>query len=171
MPPPRSPRSQGGSSTVEFALVLPLLFVVSLALIQMALLGRDQLLVEAAARAGARAAAVVDDQTAVVGAALRAAPTLDPVALVKIDPAAPRIVPRLIAQIANEAAFAREEEIGSPEDMDTAMRLGFNWPLGPIEFTELIGARRAVELLEELRATGGEAYRPAPALLEAAGPG
>jgi len=78
MPPPRSPRSQGGSSTVEFALVLPLLFVVSLALIQMALLGRDQLLVEAAARAGARAAAVVDDQTAVVGAALRAAPTLDP---------------------------------------------------------------------------------------------
>ena len=45
------------------------------------------------------------------------------------------------------------------------MRLGFNWPLGPIEWTELIGARRAVELLEELRADGGEAYRPAPRLL------
>jgi len=71
---------QNGSSTVEFALVLPLLFVVSLALIQVALLGRDRLLVEAAARAGARAAAVTDDQTAVVGAALRAAPTLDPAA-------------------------------------------------------------------------------------------
>jgi Flp pilus assembly protein TadG len=81
MPRPRSRRAcQNGSSTVEFALVLPLLFVVSLALIQVALLGRDQLLVEAAARAGARAAAVADDQTAVVGAALRAAPTLDPAA-------------------------------------------------------------------------------------------
>ena len=39
------------------------------------------------------------------------------------------ILPRLVAQIANEAAFALEEEVGSPQDMDTAMRLGFNWPL------------------------------------------
>ena len=51
-----------------------------------------------------------------------------------------QILPRLFAQIANEAAFALEEEVGSPEDMDTAMRLGFNWPLGPLEITELIGA-------------------------------
>ena len=71
-------RSEIGSSTVEFALVLPLLLVVTLALIQVALVGRDQLLVEAAARAGARAAAVEDDDAEVVGAALRAAPTLDP---------------------------------------------------------------------------------------------
>jgi Flp pilus assembly protein TadG len=48
---------EDGSATVEFALVLPLLFMVALALVQVALLGRDQLLVEAAARAGARAAA------------------------------------------------------------------------------------------------------------------
>ena len=91
-----------------------------------------------------------------------AAPTLDPAELAKIDPAAPEIVPRLVAQIANEAAFALEEEVGSPEDMNTAMRLGFNWPLGPLELTELIGAARAVELLEELRERHGEAYRPAP---------
>jgi 3-hydroxybutyryl-CoA dehydrogenase len=96
------------------------------------------------------------------------APTLDPIELEKIDPAAVEIVPRMIAQIANEAAFALEEEVGSPEDMNTAMRLGFNWPLGPIEFTELIGARRAVELLDELRRVHGEAYGPAPALLAAA---
>jgi 3-hydroxybutyryl-CoA dehydrogenase len=96
-----------------------------------------------------------------------AAPTLDPAELEKIDPAAVEIVPRVIAQIANEAAFALEEEVGTPEDMNTAMRLGFNWPLGPIEFTELIGARRAVELLEELRRAHGEAYGPAPALLAA----
>jgi 3-hydroxybutyryl-CoA dehydrogenase len=96
------------------------------------------------------------------------APVLDPEQLAKIDPAAPAILPRLFAQIANEAAFALAEEIGSPADMDTAMRLGFNWPLGPLELTELIGAGHAVALLEELREEHGEAYRPAPQLLTAA---
>jgi 3-hydroxybutyryl-CoA dehydrogenase len=93
------------------------------------------------------------------------APTLDPDALAKIDPAAPEILPRLIAQIANEAAFALEEEIASPSDLDIAMRLGFNWPRGPLELTELIGPERAAALLEELRENHGEAYRPAPRLL------
>jgi 3-hydroxybutyryl-CoA dehydrogenase len=92
------------------------------------------------------------------------APTLDPAELAKIGPAAERILTRLFAQIANEAAFALEEEIASPEDMETAMKLGFNWPLGPLGFTELIGQRRALELLEELEASKGDAYRPAPRL-------
>jgi 3-hydroxybutyryl-CoA dehydrogenase len=91
-------------------------------------------------------------------------PTLDRAELARIDPAAGAILPRLFAQIANEAAFALEEKVGSPADMDTAMRLGFNWPRGPLELTELIGAARAAELLEELRAERGEAYRPAPGL-------
>jgi 3-hydroxybutyryl-CoA dehydrogenase len=95
--------------------------------------------------------------------------TLDPEELAVIDPAAPAILPRLVAQIANEAAFALEEEVGSPADMDTAMRLGFNWPRGPIELTALIGAARAADLLEELRATKGDAYAPAPRLLAEAG--
>jgi 3-hydroxybutyryl-CoA dehydrogenase len=92
------------------------------------------------------------------------APTLDPEQLSRIDPAAPEILPRLIAQIANEAAFALEEEVGSPDDMDTAMRLGFNWPLGPIEWTALIGAQEAAELLSRLAERGGDAYSPAPRL-------
>jgi 3-hydroxybutyryl-CoA dehydrogenase len=96
------------------------------------------------------------------------APTLDPAELAKIDPAAEAILPRLFAQIANEAAFALAEEVGSPEDMDTAMRLGFNWPRGPLELTELIGAERAAALLEELRESRGDAYAPAPALLRSA---
>jgi 3-hydroxybutyryl-CoA dehydrogenase len=94
--------------------------------------------------------------------------TLDPDKLAAIDPAAPAILPRLFAQIANEAAFALEERVGSRADMDTAMRLGFNWPRGPLELTELLGAARAVELLEGLRAEHGEAYRPAQGLLAAA---
>ncbi|HEU5062103.1 MAG TPA: 3-hydroxyacyl-CoA dehydrogenase NAD-binding domain-containing protein [Solirubrobacterales bacterium] len=92
------------------------------------------------------------------------APTLDPAQLAQIDPAAEEVLSRLLAQIVNEAAFALEEEIASPEDMETAMRLGFNWPLGPLGFTELIGPARAVEILERLAAEKGEAYRPAPQL-------
>jgi 3-hydroxybutyryl-CoA dehydrogenase len=94
--------------------------------------------------------------------------TLDPERLAAIDPAAPKILHRLFAQIANEAAFALEEQVGSPADMDTAMRLGFNWPCGPLELTALMGAGRIVALLDELRAEKGEAYRPAPALIAAA---
>jgi 3-hydroxybutyryl-CoA dehydrogenase len=95
------------------------------------------------------------------------APTLDPARLARIDPAAETVLLRLFAQIANEAAFALEEDVGSPADMDTAMRLGFNWPRGPLELTDLIGAERAASLLRELRERHGEAYRPAPSLLSA----
>jgi 3-hydroxybutyryl-CoA dehydrogenase len=91
-------------------------------------------------------------------------PTLDPAALALIDPAAPLILPRLFAQIANEAAFALAEQVGAPADMDTAMRLGFNWPLGPLELTGLIGRERAASLLEQLRAEHGDAYAAAPLL-------
>ena len=100
-----------------------------------------------------------------------AAPTLDPAQLAKIGPAAEEILTRLFAQIANEAAFAREEEIASPGDMETAMKLGFNWPLGPIAITELIGPGRAVETLDRLRAEHGAAYEAAPLLRSEAGAG
>ena len=52
------PSSIRGSAAVEFALVLPLLLVVGLALLQVGLLTKDQLIVQEAARAGARQAAV-----------------------------------------------------------------------------------------------------------------
>jgi 3-hydroxybutyryl-CoA dehydrogenase len=92
------------------------------------------------------------------------APTLDPEELAKIDAAAEEVLTRLFAQIANEAAFALEEQIASPEDMDTAMKLGFNWPVGPLDLTALIGSDRAADLLESLQAEKGDAYEPAPLL-------
>jgi 3-hydroxybutyryl-CoA dehydrogenase len=61
-----------------------------------------------------------------------------------------------------------EAGIGSPEDANTAMRLGFNWPLGPLEFSGLIGPGQAVELLNGLRERLGDAYLPAPRLLAGA---
>ncbi len=62
---------------VEFALVLPLLLLMGLAIVQVGLLARDRLLVEAAARAGARQAAVEADDAATRDAALASAPGLD----------------------------------------------------------------------------------------------
>jgi Flp pilus assembly protein TadG len=70
-------RRERGTSAVEFALVLPLVLVVTLALVQIGLLVRDRLLVEAAARAGARTAAVDPDDGAVAEAVSRSAPDLD----------------------------------------------------------------------------------------------
>jgi Flp pilus assembly protein TadG len=55
----RTVGAQGGTATVEFALVLPLLLVMCLALVQVGLLARDRLLVEAVARAGARRSIVL----------------------------------------------------------------------------------------------------------------
>jgi 3-hydroxybutyryl-CoA dehydrogenase len=99
------------------------------------------------------------------------APTLDPEKLSRVDPAAEDVLSRLFAQIANETAYAMEEEIASTSDMETAMRLGFNWPAGPLKLAEKIGPRRAVELLERLQASNGDAYAQAPLLRRAAAEG
>jgi Flp pilus assembly protein TadG len=69
-----------GTAAVEFALVLPLILVLTLALVQVGLLARDRVIVEAAARAGARTAAVDPSTDAIRAAALAAGPGLDPAA-------------------------------------------------------------------------------------------
>ena len=96
-------------------------------------------------------------------------PLLDPAKLEAVaGPAAPTALGRIAAQIANEAAFALEERVAAAEDIDTAMKLGFNWPAGPLEFAEVLGPAQTVEILDELRETRGEAYRVAPLLRDAA---
>jgi 3-hydroxybutyryl-CoA dehydrogenase len=77
---------------------------------------------------------------------------------------APAVLTRLGATIANEACFALGERVASAEDINTAMRLGYNWPIGPLEWGERLGWSRALGVLEELRELQGEAYRPAAAL-------
>jgi 3-hydroxybutyryl-CoA dehydrogenase len=77
---------------------------------------------------------------------------------------AARVLTRLGATIANEACFALDESVASEDDINTAMRLGYNWPIGPLEWGERLGWSRALGVLDELRELRGEAYRPALAL-------
>ena len=84
-------------------------------------------------------------------------------------PEAPAVLDRIGAQIVNEACFALGESVASPEDIDTAMTLGFNWPLGPLAWGERLGWSRALGILEGLREVHGDAYRGAPLLRRLAG--
>ena len=86
-------------------------------------------------------------------------------------PNAPAVLTRLGATIANEACFTLGERVASEDDINTAMRLGYNWPIGSLEWGERLGWSRALGVLEELRELQGEAYRPAPVLREAAASG
>jgi len=71
---------------------------------------------------------------------------------------------RLGLAIGLEAMRMVEQGVATAADIDTAMRLGFNWPLGPLELGHRLGWGRGLRELEELRGLYGEAYRPAPLL-------
>ena len=53
-------------------------------------------------------------------------------------------LPRMLCRIINEAAFAITEDIASPQDIDTALKLGVNFPFGPIEWAEKIGIETGI---------------------------
>lgn len=72
---------------------------------------------------------------------------------------------RIICQLINEAAFALQEDVARPEDIDTAMSLGVNYPHGPFAWAELLGVRNVVAILQALQAEyQEERYRLAPLL-------
>jgi len=73
---------------------------------------------------------------------------------------------RILAAIINEAFFTWEAGVSTKEEIDTAMRLGTNYPLGPFEWSERIGLGQIAGLLGALSRTN-PAYVPSPALLEA----
>jgi len=90
---------------------------------------------------------------------------VDPAPLARIaGPAAPRVIEWITAGIVNEAAFAREEGVAAAADVDLAMRLGYRWPLGPLELGRRIGLDLVHARLLAMRDAYGEAYRPAPHL-------
>ena len=82
--------------------------------------------------------------------------------------ASEEIALRAISCIVNEAFLAHAEGVATAEDIDEAMKLGANYPKGPFEWAEEIGAPRILETLDSLRRTHGEAYIAAPSLRERA---
>ncbi len=71
---------------------------------------------------------------------------------------------RTIGSIVNEAVAAVSEEVASAEDVDTAMQLGANYPIGPIEWGREIGGARVSRILKRLAAAEGEEFAPHRAL-------
>ncbi|HVM86609.1 MAG TPA: 3-hydroxyacyl-CoA dehydrogenase family protein [Puia sp.] len=63
------------------------------------------------------------------------------------------ITARIIAMVINEAYFTLQDAVSSKEEIDTAMKLGTNYPYGPFEWTEKIGIKRVHDLISELAKT------------------
>jgi 3-hydroxybutyryl-CoA dehydrogenase len=75
------------------------------------------------------------------------------------------LVNRMLIPMIGEACFALQEGLGTPEDIDTAAKLGLNHPMGPLELADLIGLDTCLFILEVLqRDLGDDKYR-APTML------
>jgi 3-hydroxybutyryl-CoA dehydrogenase len=74
------------------------------------------------------------------------------------------ITSRINAMIGNEAFYMLQEGVASPEDIDKALKLGLNHPMGPFELVDLVGLDVRLNILEYLHKTLGEKYRPSPLL-------
>jgi len=76
------------------------------------------------------------------------------------------ITSRINAMIGNEAFYLLQEGIASPQDIDKALKLGLNHPMGPFELVDLVGLDTRLHILEYLHRSLGEKYRPAPLLVQ-----
>lgn len=77
------------------------------------------------------------------------------------------ITARIIAMIINEAYFAVEDNVSSKTEIDTAMKLGTNYPYGPFEWAEMIGTNNILSLLQKLNSTDAR-YQPSELLIKEA---
>jgi Flp pilus assembly protein TadG len=125
----RRSEREDGSAVVEFALLLPILFLVLLAAVQVGVLARDRLVLTQAARAGAREAAVSLDDAGVRQAALEASPGLDPALL--------------------EVGVVREG-LGAPVTVTVSYRAGMAGPLAGWLLPEVVDLRAVASMRQEV---------------------
>ena len=75
------------------------------------------------------------------------------------------IVNRILLPMINEAIYTLYEGVGGVTDIDTAMKLGTNQPMGPLELADLIGLDTCLAIMEVMhRVFGDDKYRPCPLL-------
>jgi 3-hydroxybutyryl-CoA dehydrogenase len=75
------------------------------------------------------------------------------------------VLPRILCQIINESIFAVTDDVANPKDIDAAMKLGANYPYGPIEWAEKIGIKQVCAVLVALHSDLNEdRYRVSPLL-------
>lgn len=73
---------------------------------------------------------------------------------------------RMSALAGNEAMWMLQEGTATAEDIDTAMRLGFNHPMGPLELGDLTGWDTRLSVLRYLHSTLGDKFRPCPLIIK-----
>lgn len=77
------------------------------------------------------------------------------------------IVNRILMPMINEAVYALYEGVGKPEDIDNAMKLGTNQPMGPLALADLIGLDTCLYIMQVLNdGLGDTKYRPCPLLVK-----
>src|SRR5262245_35073114 len=76
------------------------------------------------------------------------------------------ITSRVNASIGNEAFYMLLEGVASARDIDKALKLGLNHPMGPFELVDLVGLDTRLSILEYLHRSMGEKYRPCPLLVQ-----
>jgi 3-hydroxybutyryl-CoA dehydrogenase len=84
---------------------------------------------------------------------------------VQVKDAPGLIFPRILSLIINESARSLDEGVARAEEIDVAMKLGVNYPIGPLRWGDQIGLDEVLAVLEGLqRETGDPRYRPSPLL-------
>lgn len=76
------------------------------------------------------------------------------------------ITTRVNASIGNEAFYMLMEGVASARDIDKALKLGLNHPMGPFELVDLVGLDTRLSILDYLHRSMGEKYRPCPLLAQ-----
>ena len=77
------------------------------------------------------------------------------------------IVNRILMPMLNEAIFALGEGVANVRDIDTAIRLGLNHPMGPLTLADFVGLDTCLEICKVLHSTTGDPkFRPAPLLVK-----